>query len=323
MTKPYEQQPYQGEPDDFDMVVGELLPQIEDPYITELHKSVHSFQEAWEDTLDIDPADPHLESVRSDLQDILDKKWRYMGNRIEITGLAQQIDDWSERQFTPRMCIGESVRSEGFLIIAGDPRFYHYFAFIDDQGRKSKKGMIAVDDIQQLTLPEPSSEARIKRFSYYHEESANFLDEIYFEAKRADQVMADLHHFNFYATADNQRTKDDLLDAMEYIRTIAEIDSIANYKLTMIGEFIVINKDGNGVPSNMKMPHAGTVRVNDIVLRPADIRAQGEQHEQPQNWVPFIDVTMLKENGQNVDLMVPCTSIQSMYSLRYNSLPNS
>lgn len=323
MTNPNnESQPDQEGPDEFDLLVGELRDQIEDPYITELHTAARNMQSVWAKTMNINPDDADYVAVRDDMQNTLDSKWRYMKRRIEITGLSQEIIDWNEGRFEPHMCIGEKVLSNGFLITPGDPRFYHHFWFLDEHNKPSAQGMIAIDDIQQMTLPEPSREARIKRFSYYYEDSAKFLDEIYFEAKREDQVIADLAHFSFYHAARDEDAKDALRDAIEYIRTIAEVDPIANYRMTMIGDFIAVNDNGDGVPSKLKAPHTATIKINSMVMRPADLTAKRSEMGNPQNWIPYVEATVLKTNGKNSDIVVPCTSIQSIYSTRYDGLPN-
>ena len=325
MKQPHESQPNFDEFEQFNELIKDLEPQIQDPYITRLHAEAHELQAVWEEALDLDRADPRQEMIRKSLEDDLDGKWRYMGKMIEVTGMMQKLvkKEDGRQGLVSEFCVGERVKSNGFHVSPGDPRFYHHVFFLDEQGVKTGWGIIAVDDIQQLTLPEPSAEARVQEFAYYFPDEAEMLDDIAFEARRSDQVIADLADFNFYYEPGDEQGMRTITNLNEYLAGIASIDEVANYRMTMIGEFIAINDKNEGMPSRFAQPHTATVRVNSVVMRPDDIAAQPSDFTQSHNWVPYVDVTILKPNGDNVDALVPCVSIYSLHNLRFSGPPKS
>ena len=321
MKQPHESQPNFDESERF----NQLMRQLEDPYVTRIHNKAREMQIVWLDALKLEDAEQFQESIRKELQHELDNEWLYTGKMIEMTGMAQKFlkDEEGRGYIQHEKIIGEQVCSNGFHIAPGDPRLYHHVFFLDANGARTHSGIIAVDDIEELTLPAPSPEARIQEFAYCHPGEVSQLDDIAFKARRDDQVIADLADFNFDFTPGDMDGMQIINDLETYVRAIAQIDPIANYKVTMFGELIIIDADGSGQPSRLAQAHTATVRINTMTMRPADTHVDYAQMVENNHWIPFVDMTILKPNGDNVRALVPCMSIHSMYNLRYNGYPKS
>ena len=330
MTMPHETMPYDGDPDDFDLLVGELIDHMEDPYLVNIHHEARGCEELLAKPGNDNPY------VRQQMVNMLDEKWRYMDQPVEITGNA-----WLSRPgasaMERHMCIGEKAKSRGFVFFTdstsgtsdGLPKVGHYVELTDADGKTTVSAVVTLDDLDQMELPTPSPEARERRFAYYNEEQANWIDEMAFTSERDDQIIPSFREFyydvNLYEKDDHERAREEpediehLRDAMEYMRRRAEIEPKANYKISIFGDVIVVDGEGSGIPTHLNKPYTKTMKINDIVLRPADITIS--KLDGLQRCVPFIDVTAFRDNGTDVDILVPCTSILWMHSLRYDGTP--
>lgn len=330
MTVLHESTPYEGDPDDFDLLVGELLEHMEDPYLTDVHRTARQLEKIIAEPGGDNPYNRRM------MVNVLDEKWRYMRQMVEVTGKAW-VARPDEPGLVPHMCIGETVKSYGFIFFSDDPdkdgdqlpKIGHCIEITDTENDAKYPAVVTLDDLDQLELPAPSPEARERRFAYYNEEQANWIDEMAFTSERDDQVIPSFREFyydvNLYAKDDNERIREDsddiehLHDAMEYMRRRAEIEPKANYKISVFGDVLVVDGEGNGIPTHLNKPYTKTMKINDIVLRPADITIA--KLEGLQRCVPFIDATAFRDNGTDVDLLIPCTSILWMHSLRYDGPP--
>lgn len=78
--------------------------------------------------------------------------------------------------------------------------------------------------------------------------------------------------------------------------------------------------DGDGYP--IKMAPEGcvaTMKVHDAALSPASINVTDLKGVQ--ELAPYLIATVLMSNGQNREYQIPCSSIKSIYSVRYESAP--
>lgn len=321
MVKAYESAPYEGDPDEFDLIVGELLDHMEDPYLIDIHREAQRSQQLLAD-------DPESDNplVRQQLVTLLDEKWRYMGQPIEVTGKAW-VKLPEESEMTPHMCIGEKAISRGFIFFTDStpsstdthPKIGHCIEIPTSDGESKMPAVITLDDLAKLDLPIPSPEARERRFAYYYPNQAEWIDELAFTSTRDDQIMISLKEFYFDGNLDEERDLEDLRDATEYMRRRTEIEPLANYKVSVMGDVILVDSDESGIPTSLNKPYTRTMAVKNIYLRPADVST--EKATGLQRCVPYIEAVAFERDGRNRELLIPCTSLLWMHSLRYDSAP--
>lgn len=318
MTARNETTPYGGEPDEFDLIAGGLL-EANDPYVETMHADARLCEEIARMDGNSDPL------VLGRLIAELDSKWRYKGKNIVVTG-DFWIREETGRPLVKHRQIGITVISQGFHFISiatseaeKVPTVGHYVELDRPDGQGRATGFIALDDIDEFILSEPSTEAREARFAYYYPDEAAWLDEINFTARRGDQVVADLAEFFIDIDPSTDHGYEKLKDTEQYMRHCAELEPLANYQITVVGDVIFTGDNGYGGPGNLKETFTLPVHINDIFLRPADMKAETIEGEQ--RYIPYIDVIAFLSNGADQRMLIPCSSIATMHSQRYDSAP--
>lgn len=321
MVNKHESASFGEGPDQFDLIVDTLRDHMEDPYLIDIHRDARYAQQLLADNPESD--NPF---VRQQIVTSLDRSWRYMNQPIEVTGQTWvKLPD--EPEMTSHMCIGEKAISRGFIFFSDNtesstdrnPKIGHCIEIPTVDGQSSMPAVITLDDLVQLQLPTPSFEARERRFAYYHPDYANWIDELAFTSVRDDQMMIDFRQFYFDGNLSNEQDLEDVRDATTYLRRRAEIDPLANYKVSLLGDVILIDDGGNGIPIHLNKSYVRTMHVEDIYLRPASITTM--EAKGPQRCIPYIQTVAFEPDGRNRALLIPCTSLLWMHSLRYESAP--
>lgn len=320
MTASHETTPYGGDPDEFDLIAGELLEYMEDPYITRIHEEARLYQDMLQD-----PADDN-EFIRREILYDLNSKWHYGGQDIEIVGMAS-LKETEDAEVTRRMHNGEKLESIGFTFYDAPtdvegvtkPQIGHYFMTDTSDGLAKTYAFFALDDIKQFILPVPSLEGRERRFLDYHEEKAQWIDDQVENAPRDDQILSSFRGFHIDVDMGKKEDVETLRDATVYMRNRANIEPIANYRLSMLGDVIFIDERGNGIPRRIKQTYTKPVHIRRLMLRPAEVSATNVNGKR--SYVPFIDVVAFRETGDDIEMLVPCSSISMIHSMRYNGAP--
>ena len=324
MTDKHEATPYTDKPDEVDALfkklTGELLNYTEDPTLISIHEEAR-FCEAKLRAPGMDDED-----TRKQLVSQLDKKWKYMGYPISFTGKAWTVEG-SEGKIVQSEFNGEDAISNGFLffdVLSDDlhttiPTVGHCFLLERAESKERIPAFVALGDLIQLDLPFPSPEARERRFAYYHKDLATWVDQLAFTSSRPDQILSSLREFELTVDLTKAEDLEELRDAEEYIRRRAEIEPQANYRVSVLGGVIFVDGSGTGIPRLVKNKYTKPMYIKDIILRPADLSL--ESIDGPQRYAPFIDVVAFHDDGGNVELLVPCSSIALIHSMRYNGAP--
>lgn len=319
MTAAHETAPYDGEPDNFDLLIGELLEGTGDPYLEKMHRTAREYE-------DFIRSNGDSRIVRKRLVDLLDEEWRYMNRDIAITGKAWMKDPESG-EMVEQICNGEMVRSHGFIFFTDEtephprPRIAHAIAF--EAGEARLAGAICLDDVLQLELPEPSPELRAKRFVYQAPESAQDITELIDSASRADQELVALSSFYMDLNLSLEVDREKTLDCAAFLRESAFIEPAANYIMAILGEVLIQSGKTDVIPHELTRARQRTVKINDIVFRPADIRLTDEQMVGWHFCVPFIDITEFRSDGRDMNMLLPLASINWMHSIRYPGIPST
>lgn len=311
--------PHSGGPDDFDLIINNLEYSTEDPYLTEIHQEARRCNE-----LLLDSSATGLDE-QIKYTDYLDKKWRYMGQSIVITGNAL-LRLPGNTNMTPYMCIEQKAISNGFDFYLNEDEktseptagVGHSFYIETAEGRRLK-AFIPLDTLVRLDLPQPSPEARARRFAYRYADDARRIDELTKAAIREDQILVGFKGFHMDVDVSDNNESETIADGSEYIRQRAAIEPRASYRVRINGEVIVVEENGDGTAKLVDEPIALTLGINDVILRIADVAATVAEGRQ--RFVPYIDATAFLDSGKNADLLIPCTSIASIYSTRYGSEP--
>lgn len=318
MTAAHESTPYQGEPDSFDLLIGELLEGTRDPYLEQIHTTAREYEEFLH-------AQGSPLILRKRLVDLLDEEWRYTNRYISITGTAW-IKDMKTGDMVERQCNGEEVRSHGFIFFTDETsakptsRIAHAISFDEDDARVP--GAICLDDLLHLELPEASPELRAKRFAYGSPEQAEDIRDLIDGAQRADQELTALSNFYMDLNLSTDTDREKSLDCAAFIRDKVSLEPIANYRMAILGEVLIHAGKDDVVPHELTKMRTRHVKINEIVFRPADIRLTDEQMVGWHLCVPFINVTDFRPDGRDLNMLLPLTSIAWMHSIRYGGLPD-
>jgi len=302
----------------FDLT-DKLVCQIVDPYLIDLHAEALDREEAVLRTAEGDFREIKNAHVRE-----LDKKWRYMGMPITLTGMGWPVRG-NRYEAQPRKYIEKTGISRGFLFFTNEseeatdhfPHISHLIEVDSDIDGGTKTHIVApLNGIVQLDLPFPSPELREERFAYYFPDSATTIDELNFTARRDDQVLRDFAEYYIVADLSNDEQLERLRDGAQYLRSRAEINPLATYHISISGDIIVINDDGSGLPVRLAYPYSQTMKISDVALRPADVTVS--ELKGKHKCVPFVQATSLEPDGAERELLFPCSSILWISSSRYD-----
>lgn len=223
-----ESAPYQGAPDEFDLLVCDLEEQIEDPYLIAIHRKALFGQHLANQHDGEEGASMRKGFIRD-----LDSEWRYMNELIHVTGEAVVIDA-DEGTMVDRNLIDEHAVSRGFTFYRSAANMMSYVARLVeiDAGKGDgtmTQAALMLDNKPQLSLPYPSPELRDKRFRYFHALDAAFIDELAVTARRQDQIIKDYAEYVLEADPANRDDYETILDAAQYLKNRADLDPRANY----------------------------------------------------------------------------------------------
>ena len=208
----------------FNLLIGEIAEQIEDPYITAIHERVRYYEQSVVGTC----ANDHMVSWQTIIAD-LDAHWQYHGLSIEISGDAWvQLPD---AEFEKRHLTLETVTSKGFKLISyatdasmtHDPKIAYIFELIDPAYDKPLIGTMTLGDLQQIELPVPSPEKRERRFEYHFPEQATWIDELAFTSSRQDKIIQSFAEFYIDVNLDDPYEIEHIQDATVYMKRRAEM----------------------------------------------------------------------------------------------------
>lgn len=320
MTKGHETTPHKGDPDDSDTLLDRLAKNTSEPQLTAAHDRARYFQTLLRQPNADDP------NTRSLFAHQLDAEWPYANTPIRFTGVAWTGEGEGGKGI-PSTYIDEEVISRGFGfydLIDEDsgvsrPTVGHYVAMERASQKSRIPAFIALDDIDEFILPAPSPEARAQRFAYYHEDQAKWIDELVAASSRNDQIISSLRAFSMDVDPTKESEFDHLMDAEEYIRRRAKIEPHANYYISVLGDLIFIDHRGTTIPRRLKKILTLPMSVKDITLRPAN--AGSLANGTSRRCAPFIDVIAFYDHGDDAHLLIPCTSIALIHSVRYNGAP--
>lgn len=324
-TTPHKSNP--DEPDEFDLIAGELTGDMEDPYLVERHKEARECESL------LRSADKEDANIIYNLVTRLDAKWAYNGQELDITGQVWEKDPVGGQPMR-RTAIGEKMISRGFTFLSTPAdntedeiiNVGHYLehSITDDNGDiHVVHSVLLLDDIYKLNLPTPSPAAREQRFAYRHAEEAVWIDELAFTARRDDQVLSDFRAFYMDIDQSTEEGAEALRNAEEYLRRRAGIEPLANYQVSVLGPAVLLEKkDGktvSGTVLNFKAIGTIPMHIQDIKLKLADIHeliGTGRRR-----YTPYIETVAFQQDGENRNLLIPCTSIHLIHSVRYNDAP--
>lgn len=321
MEEPHKTQPHDDDRDNFDRIVGRLPETFIDPYLTKMHDEARLCEEI---IIQQESGNPEL---TTDSREMLNAMWRYMDQEVEVSGQIWVLNK-GEKRLAPRTSIGEAAISKGFIFHktrdedTGEiiTKVAHSLSVQSSEGPFLIFALIHLDDIIEFKLPTPSPEAREQHFAYYHKDKAEQIDGIAFRSVRDDQVISDLRDFHFDVDFDNPFGVDSALNAAEYMRRRAEIEKFANYRIKALGEVILLDRgDMGGTPAELEEVADYSMHINDIVLQTDDTRCPAATG--CQRLVPYIDVFAFQPDGNDIHMLIPSTSIVSMYCERYKSAP--
>lgn len=316
MTR-YDTAPYDGQPDSFDLIAGELLEQMVDPYLDDTHRAARRCEEVIRE-LDPDGESPYL---RKQYTEYLDSLWRFNGDEITISGKGWFKNSATGAMFS-KMLIGASVTSRGFIFSVNEAvtgkdglaKVAHCVeTTLDDQ---QVFGAICLDDVVSLQLPYPSPEMRARRFAYYHAHKAAELSEYDQTATRADQIVRDLGEFTIDYDPQKSSYREDIRDAEQALRDITRLETLANYEVSLLGD-VLLRVKGELVPYTFEDKGTRIMSLRDVALLPADVYAQ--KPTGLARHAPFVEAVSFNANETDAELLIACRSIAKIRSLRYGS----
>lgn len=326
MSVNHETSPHQGKPngrDPFDAMTEELSFTMEDPYVTEKHKEARRYEALLQE--------PGVDSrvTREQFAHQLDTEWDYIGKPVEISGKIWRRES-KDGPLRPYMYVGQKLISLGFSFLdaategedSSVPKVCHVLQEIPKEGSdlvEPPSALLLLDDLVEFNLPEPSPDARERRFAYYHQDIVENIDEIIKNPIRYDQIISKLRAFQYDADLSCEDGVEELHDAEEYLRRQAELEPLASYRISMLGTIIAIDDIGNHVVQRLKMDHIITAHINDVILMPTEVNLASDKKKR--SCEPYIDVTAFLENGLDTNILVPCSSITLIHSVRYNGAP--
>lgn len=301
-----------GSPSEFDSIVGVL----KDPYLENMHEIATRIASLV--TKETSPRG------RAQVEDYLDSLWRYHGHKITITGWAREI--LPNYTTVLRYCEDEPVVSHGFQFYSTledpTPQISHLISFADTlnvvSGSSKNAGLLCLEDVIHMKLPELSTEARAVMFAHYHPDEAYSIRKLADASLRDDQILHNIGNFDMEVDFDTELGKDTALDCAAYLKTVAAIESDANYEVRLSGEMLVLDAVGEATPIELQSKKARTVKITDIFMRPADTtvtRFEGKQ------WcVPYVELIEFRSGG-DLRLLLPVGSLDYIRSLRYKTDP--
>ncbi len=313
MTNSFEQRPYTGQPDEFDLLVGPLHEQLVDPFVADVHKQARIAEQLLRE-------EPTREN-RGALQRHLDSEWSpYLGKPIELSGDAHVMSPEHNGQLMPRRLTGSIVESQGFAFYNfdgdGEAKIGHAFILHEDEKRLA--GIMALDDLLQITLPEPSDQGRVQRFAYHYPDVAEHLHELVATSPRPDKIIKSLGEFTIDIDFRTQQGAERALDAQAYLRHITPIEPYANYVITAQGDVATLN-EGWGTNRTIAKPTQYIGAVHSIELQPSDINQRVT--ESVIACAPYIRATFFFADRGDCPVLLPCRSIQDIRSVRYEPAP--
>ncbi len=311
---------YEGEPDEFDLLISGLAEQMVDPYLVAQHREALDAERMVAESPEAD-----TNSLRDKLVSFLDSKWRYMGKQIKITG-PMYVSKPLEGGWAEEMVVDHEAMSRGFIFHrdtlpgAEDTayRIAHLVEYRDDEGERTA-GIALISHDVYIELPFPSPELRDQRFGYHHADDAALIDELAFTARREDQIIKDFAEYSYDANLDDPDEREVLADASHYLKARAELEEDLNYNISLLGPFILVDEDGMGRPGTLSMQHVSKMKIVDVVLRPADNEIDIHQFSGLQRCVPYVLAKMFDKRLDHDRLLYfPCSSIVWMSSDRYD-----
>lgn len=313
MSWTHETSPYSGQPDEFDLLVGELHEQLTDPFVADIHLKAR--------LAEADLRRDSTHSNRARLIDYLDKEWGdYINRYVEIIGTAY-VRLPGKPEVEARTLTGQPVKSLGFTFCTVDspqgeavPTVAHQIGIEDGDTRM--QGFVMLDDLDILRLPYPSPEQRIRQFAYHQPYLAEYIDELAYTSGRPDQIIKSLGEFTIQLDPANSQDVQTALDAQEYLRRAAALEPYANYEIAVKGPLTIVTEDGELVPTESKLSRPCIMALQSIDLCPPDITRPDSGGVQ--ECVPVVTAVVFSERGDR-QIVLPCSSIASIRSLRYRS----
>lgn len=328
MNAKIETTPYGGDPDEFDLVISDVYEQRIDPYLANVHKIGEECLTPLRTEYDEDS--PSFTFAKAQYEEYVNSQWNYSGRPLLVTGNVWKSLPAEENtdRMVRELCIDTQAISRGFMfytdksIPKGNPeriKVAHCLEIPTGDG-DTMPAALCLDDIMHIELPEASKELREQRFQYYFPEQAKAIDALV-DVPREDQAFVNLSNFYMDINFKLGRDVDFARDCAQYLRSKVTIEPQANYRMTLLGEVIIIDKNGNGHPATLEKRGTYTTKINDIAFRPADTTLM--KFEGWQFCVPYIDMTIFNPDGRDISALLPLTSIIWMHSLRYNGMPTT
>lgn len=303
----------------FDEIVSGLEEQLTDPYLDNIHRIARQFQ-ALLRSGGVD------DTMRKQMIRHLDSLWEYGERQVAVSGTAW-VQLPGEPQLVAHYYDEQPAISRGFITLANDTSsgreqvsVGHCVELLTLQARLP--AVVPIDTLHHLELPYPSDELRERRFAYHFPEHAQQVEELAQTARRDDQMLRDLQEFSMTLDLDDPHNLEHARDGTQYLRKFTTIEPLANYKVAIKGDapMIVVTETGDGLPIEVVSDgFSPVVHVSDIALRPRDTTVA--ELAGVQELTPYVIATALLPGGMNQGLQIPCSSIESIYSLRYASAP--
>ncbi len=306
--------------DMFEAITSGLDGHVTDPFLDEVHGVARQYQaelRAGEVTV----------ARQNEILHHLNEAWNeYSGRTVTVTGYAWSVQPGEERMI-PAYYEDQPAISGGFTIVRQinaddliEISVAHRLSLEKTQGREM--AFMPIDDVHHIELPYPSDERRVHRFAYNYPEEAQQLRELVATTARDDQLLRDLQEFSLMVDLDSPEGIDDARDAEKYLNQTATIDTLANYVVELAPAAPVLLPSGDNLLVYTDFPKGYTMALHydQLVLRPRDVRTAERTGQQ--ELVPYVEGQILLPQA-NQDIVIPCSSIAGVHSLRYGGYPST